>query len=120
MRKGFWTGLGLGLLLAGIIGVFFNVTGAVAGSVARGTSARIAEQAEVAGSADTEYRAPYDGYGWRGHHHFWGFPFLLLACLFPFLFVGLVFGLVRRMCWHSRRGWHHRRWEHRGEPVNYV
>lgn len=133
MRRGFWTGLGLGLLLAGIIGVFVNVSGRVAGNVERAAAGRVAEQADAAGSADRAEAgtsARYDGYGygWRGHHHFWGFPFLLLSCLFPFVFIAVVAGIVRRMFWqrHWHGGWgghpgwgHHRRGEP-GEPVSYV
>jgi hypothetical protein len=62
-------------------------------------------------SAPADARLEPDGhfggggtYGWRGHHHFWGFPFMFLACFLPLL---PLFFFMKMMHWRGHRGWHH-------------
>jgi hypothetical protein len=114
-KRSFFTGLGVGLVLAGVLGFLIRApwhAGPPWGYQAPAAGSTVSEGAAQQGyMADGHFQGGTYGYGWRGHHHFGFFPFMLF-CFFPLIPL-FFFMMMRRRHWH--RGWHHHM-HHQGQP----
>ena len=99
----------LGVLLA--IVLIGGAVGIGAMAYSAGISQGMVATGKVVAPAEGVAPYPYPFYGPVFFRPFgWGFGFL--SCLFPLLFLFIVFSLLRGIFWGGRWGWrHHRHWE---------